>query len=204
MSTLTDAEMDRIKYEVLDNVLDLGAVPYLTIHNVYGIIRDHVTGSTTPATSSSTTVTAAGPATLTLASVSGLAVGTRVVLDVDQSREVVTVRNVSGLAISVICTKPHSGTYPVEIESALTIVRGMLTDLEALNTRRQRAFNAAGIKSVDGEVEFFGPADGMTMAQDVESQRMMLRMELAGACGIGWIVRQSLARRAGGGGMVRY
>lgn len=197
MSTLTDAEMDRIKYECLDNVLGFGAVPYISIKNVYGIIRDNVTGSSTPPTSSSTAVTAAGPVTLTLASVTGLAVGTRVVLDVDQAREVVTVRNVTGLTISVICAKLHSGTYPVEIESALTIVRGILTDLTQLEIATRNAFSKAGIKQVD-EIVFFGDGDSKTVADSVADQRTNMRFELARACGIEWIVRAALARRAGG------
>ena len=31
MATLTDDELGRIKYEVLDNVLDIGAIPYISI-----------------------------------------------------------------------------------------------------------------------------------------------------------------------------
>jgi hypothetical protein len=149
--TLTEIELDRVKFEAMDNVLGFGAVPYASIRNVYGIIQDNVQSSSVDPTTSSTAVTAAGATTLTLVSAAGITQGTRVVLDVDDAREVVTVRNVSGLTISVVCAKPHAGTYPVEIESALTIVRGLLADLETLSQRERTLYSSAGVKSVDGE-----------------------------------------------------
>ena len=39
MATLTDDEMARIKAELLDNVLSIGALPYASILAVYDLIR---------------------------------------------------------------------------------------------------------------------------------------------------------------------
>ena len=68
MATLTDDEMARIKAELFSNVLDLGAVPYISVLAIYSLIRDNVSSSATAPTTSATAVSAAGPTTLTLAS----------------------------------------------------------------------------------------------------------------------------------------
>ena len=89
MTTLLgDDELSRIKAECMDSVLDISAAPYFDIRAIYDVIQAHVPSSATAATTSATAVTAVGPTTLTLASVTGLASGSRVVLDVDSVREV--------------------------------------------------------------------------------------------------------------------
>lgn len=187
MATLTTEEMARIKAECFDNVLSVGAEPYLSVRALYDVIKANVESSSTAATSSSTTVSAAGPTTLTLASVSGLAAGYKVQIDSDAQRETVSVRAVSGLTISVICRKTHSGTYPVELESALTLVRGVLSDLSALEqVTTLDAFNSLGLKRVD-EVEW---SDGGASFY-VERARKRLRMRLASLCGLSGILRSA-------------
>ena len=202
--TLSEIELDRVKFEAMDNVLGFGAVPYASIRNVYGIIQSNVQSSSVDPTTSSTAVTAAGAVTLTLADATGITAGVRVVLDVDDAREVVTVRNVAGSVISVVCAKPHAGTYPVEIESALTIVRGLLADLETLSQRERTLYTSAGVKSVDGEVEFFGPSERGGALGAIMSARIAKRLELTRSCGIAWIVREVLSRDSGGGGYEAY
>lgn len=198
MTLLGDDELARIKVECLDNVLDVGAVPYIGIRAVYDIIQAHVVSSSVAPTTSATAVTAAGPAVLTLASVTGLASGSRVVLDVDSVREVVTVRAVVGSTISVVCRRLHSGTYPVEVESPLTIVRGLLADLAALDDQEQDATVSAGLKRVD-EVEWETGA-GASIADRLLARRTELRERLARACGISHVLTagRALARGAGG------
>lgn len=194
---ISDAEMWRVKAELFDNVLDFGAVPWLSVRAIYDVIRDNVSSSSVTPTTSTTAVTAAGPVVLTLASVTGLASGSRVVLDVDTSREVVTVRAVSGSTVSVVCAKLHSGTYPVEVESGLTIVRGILADLEAIDQQQRLAIPQAGVRRVD-EIEFFGKADGGSARAQLEAHRNQLRGRLASATGLTGILRD-LAARVGGG-----
>lgn len=197
MATLTDDELGRIKAEVLDNVLDVGATPYIGIRAVYDVIRDHVASSSVAPTTSTTAVTAAGPASLTLASVAGLALGSRVVLDVDSVREVVTVRAVTGSAISVVCRRLHSGTYPVEVESPLTIVRGLLADLAALDDQEQDATASAGLKRVD-EVEW-ETSQGASIADRLVARRAELRDRLARACGLSHVLAAGRALTRGPG-----
>jgi hypothetical protein len=182
VATLSEDEIARIKRELGDHVMDVGAEPYFGYRSAYAVVRDYVSSSSTPATSSATTVAAAGATTITVASATGLTTGTRVQLDVDQSRETVTVRDVTGLVVSVICRKPHSGTYPVEIESALTLVRGLISDLiEIEQGRLPDTFATAGIKRVD-EVEF---RDGADPSLALDQARARLRRELAHAVGLG-------------------
>lgn len=196
-TTLTDDELARIKREVLDNVMDYGATPYISVLSVYSIIRDHVISSTVAPTMSSTAVTSAGAAVLTLASITDYASGQRVVLDVDDARETVTIRNVIGSTVDVVCRYLHSGVYPVEVESPLTIVRGLLSDLISMEQYQRKAPASAGLKRVD-EVEWFGAQGEKTIGAELAARRQALRMELAEACGIGWVIRQGIARRSGG------
>jgi len=197
MTTITTQEMWRIKAELFDNVLDFGAVPWLSVRAIYDVIQANVSGSSVAPTTSSTAVTTPGATVLTLASVTGLAAASRVVLDVDTSREVVTVRAVSGLTVSVVCAKLHSGTFPVEVESGLTIVRGILADLEAIDQQQRLAIPQAGVRRVD-EIEFFGKSDGGSARAQLEAHRNQLRARLASATGLTGILRELAARASGG------
>ena len=199
MTTLSADEMARIKAEIFDNVLSIGAVPWIDVRAIYDVIQANVSSSSVAPTTSATAVSAAGPTTLTLASVTGLSSGSRVVLDVDTSREVVTVRAVSGSTVSVVCAKTHSGTYPVEVESALTIVRGILADLEAIDQQERITIPQAGVKRVD-EIEFFGRAEG-SVRDMLTTHRNSLRARLASATGLTGILRELMARASTGGVM---
>jgi len=197
MSTLTDDEMARIKSELDDNVVDYGAQPYIDVRAVYDVIRDHVVSSSVTPTTSSTAVTAAGPTTITLASATRYAAGQRVVIDCDDAREVVTIRSLSGAVASIVATKTHGGTYPIEVESGLTIVRGILSDLITLDTQsRAQVGSALGLKRVD-EVEWNTDAGGIIAA--FAQQRLMLRRRLASATGLASLYAQNSARGMGGG-----
>ena len=191
MATLTTDEMARIKAECFDNVLGVGAEPWIATRSIYDVILANVTSSTTAATSSTTTVSTAGPTTLTVASATGLVAGYKVQIDVDGQRETCTLRNVSGLTISVICRRTHSGTYPVEIESPLTLVRGVLSDLAAIGQVNSiDAWNALGLKRVD-EVEW----NDRGQFALVESARRTRRARLASLCGLSGILRANRGGR---------
>jgi hypothetical protein len=189
---LSESELARIRAELLDQVTDAAAEPYLGFRSIYAVIQDNVSASATAATTSSTSVSTLGATTITVASATGIAAAERVVLDADRQRETVTVRNVSGSVLSVVCQKTHSGTYPVEIESPLTIVRGLLQDLSDLDVHEQASFASLGLKRVD-EVEWSDA--GIRVA--IESQRSMLRKRLAAVCGLSAIYQANLARLAG-------
>jgi len=188
VATLTDDELARIRAEVGDHVLATDAEPYFGSQHVYSVIRDNVTSSATAATTSSTTVSAAGPTTISVASATGLVAGYKIQLDCDGQRETCTIRNVSGTTLSIICKKAHSGTYPVEIESPLTIVRGILYDLASLEQNEAiGAVGSAGLKQVD-EVVF---KDGEDVSIAVERVRQTLRKKLAQLTGLNHLLRLS-------------
>lgn len=201
MSLLTVAELMRIRAELFDNLLNIGAVPMIDIQVVYTtVIQPNLSSSNVPPTTSSTTVSAAGPAILTLASVAGLEAGvSRIVIDVDESREVCTVRDIVGSTVSVICQRTHSGTYPVVEESGLTIVRGIIADLEALDQTQRTNINSAGVKKVD-EIEFFSASEGGSLLVQAENFRNVLRSRLAAALGVTALLRDLMARVGQGNG----
>ena len=203
MSSLTDDEMARIKSEIFDNVLAIGAEPYIGVRAIYDVIRANVTSSSVTPTTSATAVTAAGAATLTLASVTGYAAQQRVVLDVDDARETCTIKVVSGSTIAVNCRYLHAGTYPVEVESPLTIVRGILSDLVTLEQISRTAFDTAGVKRVD-EIEFFGRADGGSKLVQIDAKRNELRGRLASATGLTGILRELMSRVGAPSGIEVY
>lgn len=192
MATLTADEMGRIKYELNDAVLSYNALPWIGIRVVWDVIQTSVESSSTPATSSSTAITAAGPVTITVASATGLSVGTRVQLDCDGQRETCSVRNVAGSVLSLVARKLHSGTYPVEIESPLTIVRGCVADLSALEQVNSLAsFESLGLRRVD-EIEWDEKGSGYW----VDWARNNLRRALARALGVEYIFDAARARGA--------
>lgn len=192
MATLTADEMGRIKYELNDAVLSYNALPWIGIRVVWDVIQTSVESSSTPATSSSTAITAAGPVTITVASATGLSVGTRVQLDCDGQRETCSVRNVAGNVLSLVARKIHSGTYPVEIESPLTIVRGCVADLSALEQVNSLAsFESLGLRRVD-EIEWDEKGSGYW----VDWARNNLRRSLARALGVEYIFDAARARGA--------
>lgn len=186
---LSDAELHRLRTELGDNLLEVAASPYLGLRSVWTVIQANLEAPTI-STTSTTSVTAAGATTLTLASITGFAAKQRAVLDCDEQREVVTVRAVSGSTISVLCRKLHSGTYPVEVETGETIVRGLLQDLEIARQRVLDAAASAGLKQVD-EVQWFGASDGRTQIDELVRHQRLLRGELARACGVSQFYRGS-------------
>jgi hypothetical protein len=187
MTTLSSDEMARIKLELGDTVLAVGAQPWIGIRSVWDVIQTYVESSSVAPTSSSTTVSAAGPTTITVASATGLTAGMRVQLDCDGQRETCTIRNVAGSVLSLVARKVHSGTYPVEVESALTLVRGVLSDLISLEQVTSLAsFDSLGLRRVD-EIEWSERGQSYW----IEYGRGILRRRLATACGVGWIYTAS-------------
>lgn len=184
--------MNRIKVEVFDNALSLGAVPYIGVHAIYDIINQYVVSSSVAPTTSTTAVTTLGATTLTLASATGFAAAQRVQLDTDDARETVTIRALTGSSASVVCQRLHAGTYPVEVESALTLVRGILSDLITVEQRFRAALPILGLKKVD-EAEWFGGKGETAIGPAIEQAKTILRLQLVRACGLGAIYAQYLA-----------
>jgi len=92
-----------------------------------------------------------------------------------------------------VCRYTHSGTYPVEVESPLTLVRGYISDLITLEQVERGAFDTAGVRRVD-EIEFFGRAEGGSKLQVVNETRNRLRAKLASALNLTKIMAEMKGR----------
>lgn len=194
---LTDSEVARIKAELGYNLLGIGAVPYVGVTQLFEqVIQPYLTGGV--ATTSATTVaaaTTATPATLTLASATGFTAGARVVVDVDDREEIVTVQSVSGATLTALFKLPHTGTYPVILEGGESIVRGILRQIRTVQAQIGKATSTAGIQQVD-VIHFFGSTNATTQASQLQGLLNFWRDQLASELGVAnmWRVRQSASQ----------
>ncbi len=202
---LTTSEVRRIKYELGYGLLSVAAEPYISYVSLFDqIIQPYLTAGA--ATRSSTSVTAADeptPVTLTLVSGTDFTAGDRVVIDVDSRQESSTIQALTGTSMTVILSGAHSGSYPVEVEGGVSMVRAILRKLQAIgglgasasSDAISQALGSAGIKKVD-EIEFFGGVpSSQTRIGQVKALREYWRDELASVLGI-------VRLNGGGGGSV--
>lgn len=186
---LTTSEVARIKAELGFNVLTVGAEPYIGITILFEkVIQPYLqSGAATTSTTAVTEAEAPTPVALGLTDLTGFAAGDRVIVDVDDRQEAATIQSVDLLSITVLLSKPHSGTYPVTVEGGETMVRDLLTQLRQLRAPGgafSKVASRAGIKKVD-EVEFFGSgASGTTSLKDLLRLQTYYRNELAALLGV--------------------
>ena len=200
--TLSAGELQRLRYELGANVLNVGAEPYVPHQRIFDVIAANLTSDAQDPAVSATSVAAAGSVTLTLDSVAGLSAGTPVVLDTDDAYERVSVQRVAGSTITVRCARAHTAPFPVEIESGLTLVRAALWRLAVLDRLILDAASGAGIKAVD-EVQFFGPADGRSPLDELRRAQAAHRRELASLVNLDQVL-DALGFGRGGASLVPY
>jgi hypothetical protein len=177
--TLSDAEAQRLRYELGLNVVGIGAEPYIGHAQIIAIIQQYLASDVQDPTYSTSAVTATGSNLLLVGSTTGLTAGTPVILDVDDLAERVVIKSVGINTITVNCRKLHSASFPVEIESGLTLVRGRLATLSSLDDKIIAAADAAGIKQVDEVVFQDATSFGMSVLGQLKTQQTMHRRELA-------------------------
>lgn len=187
---LTASEIVKIKAELGYNVLTTGS-PYVDsyLYLFEQIIQPFVDeqGETTSNTAIVSS-TAPTPVTLALADASDVPVGATVIIDVDSRQERVTVQSKSGNSITVLLTKPHSGTYPVAVESGVTVVRDLLARIAEVKTTIAALRSRVGLKKVE-DIELFGggstlASQGIDPLTQVLELREQWRDELASALGV--------------------
>ncbi len=194
--SLTDAELYRLRYELGYNLLEVGALPYIGHTELFdNVIQPYLaTGTNTTSSTAVTAATTATPATLTLASATGFTSLARVVVDVDDREEIVTVQAVSGNNLTALFKLAHSGTYPVILEGGESIVRQILRRIRALHTQIDAAVTTAGLKRVD-VIEWHA---GSSTSQSAILNRSLMRQrdELASALGVRnvWRERQGASQ----------
>ncbi len=192
----TDAEVKRIKHELGQNTLNVGADAYIGVHQaVEVVVNSYIdaevsTTSTTQVTASSPAV----PATITLTSATGFSDGMRVMVDVDGRREWVTVQNLSGASLTALFTKNHGDSggsaYPVYAEGSIPIVKDILAKIATAKDELASTFGEGALKKVD-EIEFY--QTGQTLFGATGDALRYWRDELSVALGIPnlWHRRQS-------------
>jgi hypothetical protein len=200
---LTPSEILRIRLELGYNGLTLSALPY-AFDGITAIFDQVLTPYLQSGllTTSSTAVVAVGvgnppaDATLTLASVVGLSVMDRMVIDVDTAQETAHISNIVGSTITLALQNAHTPPYAVNQEGAEAVVRDRLNQCIAISARIGRASSRAGVKKAD-EVEFFaGTGSQRGVIGDLLYLQQHWRTELATACGCG----PNINANAGGGG----
>lgn len=211
---LTDAEIQRIRYELGYPNLETAAEPYIGIAAVFEqVIQPYTLGGA--ATTSSTPVTAATtptPTSIVLASATGVAAGNVIVVDVDARQERATIASISGATITVQLSLAHTGTYPVVVEGGESIIRDILKELRLLASGMNGSAGVMttlqsrlGLKKVD-DVEFFGggntlASQGVDPLTQIINLREYWRDELARALGIS---RLNDRRNSGGSDVSVY
>lgn len=204
--TLNTSEITRVKHELGFNMLLVGAEPYVTVTRYFEqvAVPNLIAGVDTTSSTSVSAVTSPTAVTLTLASGTGILAFDTVVVDVDSAQETVTVQAIVGNSLTVILSKAHSGTYPVEVEGGVSLVRNYLAKLRRISNRIDLFGARAGIKSLDKEdLVFFGAAHEHSGFRTLRDMQTHFRAELCRMFfGTGSI--QQFLGQGGGGRVANY
>jgi hypothetical protein len=199
---LLDSEVRRIRVELGYNALSYEASPYIGVASLFEqVIQQYLLAGAT--TTSTTAVDAAASptlVTLTLASVTGIHVMDRVVVDVDDWQETATVRSIAGSTIDVLLSGAHSGSYPVTVEGGESLVREKLRAILATHAAMGADRGTGALKKVD-EIEFFAAGNTNATSFEVLHNRLeFYRDELARVLGVSRLSRGGSSAGRGGGG----
>lgn len=196
-SALTTSELLRIKVELGYNAESFGAEPYIGVAALFEtVVAKYLLGG--PETTAVTEVEAgalAAPVSIVLDDPTGIAVHDRVAIDVDDSEELATVRSVSGNAIWLLLSKAHSGSYPVAVESGVTMARRLLRRCESVGRKIESGRGTGALAQVD-DVKFFDTKGSKSQLELWADELELHRDELARVLGVERINRG--ATRAAG------
>jgi hypothetical protein len=167
--TLSSSDLQRVKFELGFNQLNVGAEPYLSITRAFEqvIVPNLNAGELNTSTTLVPATAAPTPVVLQLQNViSSITLLDHVLIDVDDATEYATVVDINTVSspntITVRLTKAHGsgGTgYPVNQEGGVQMVRFYLQRCRKIADRIDRFGARAGVKKAD-EMEFFGGAGG--------------------------------------------
>jgi hypothetical protein len=163
---LVDAEIQSLRHHLGYGNVSTGAYPY-TPDGFYEVFTSVISPNlqTGAETTSSTAVAAVGTATIVVASATDIVANSRLVIDVGDDAEIVVVKSVAATSVSAKFAKTHSGTYPVALMSGVARLRMLLhaADVAWSGLQSSAMTSTAGIKRVEGDVEFFESGmSGMT------------------------------------------
>lgn len=159
--TLSASELDEVRLHLQYGNIGIGAYPY-TPDGFYEVFSSVVSPylSTGTETSATTAVTASSTTTVTPLSMTNIVVYGRLIVDVGDEAEIVTVKAISGSTFVAAFLKAHAATgYPIATNSGLARLRMLLHDANKAFASMTGATvtSSAGLKSVGrGAVEWYG------------------------------------------------
>lgn len=155
----SDAEIEALRYHLGYGNIGVGAYPY-TPDGFKELFEEVVGPAITEGaeTTSGTAVAAAGIVTITPVAMVGIVPYARLVVDVGDDAETITVQSTTLTTFAARFTKAHTGTgWPIAVESGLTRLRALLyqaarAESEIVGTSTSET---AGLKSVGrGAIEW--------------------------------------------------
>ena len=167
---LTAGEVEALRRHLQYGNIGVGAYPN-TPDGFYEVFYDVISPylSTGTETSATTAITANTTTTVTPASMTGIAVYGRLVVDADEAAEVVTVKAVTATTFVAAFKKAHAASgYPIATDSGVARLRLLLNDADkAFATMTGSTITgSAGLKSVGrGAVEWFGAGAVLSAVQ---------------------------------------
>jgi hypothetical protein len=167
---LTAGEVEALRRHLQYGNIGVGAYPN-TPDGFYEVFYDVISPylSTGTETSATTAIAANTTTTVTPASMTGIAVYGRLVVDADEAAEVVTVKAVTASTFVAAFKKAHAASgYPIATDSGVARLRLLLNDADkAFATMTGSTItSSAGLKSVGrGAVEWFGAGAVLSAVQ---------------------------------------
>lgn len=156
---ITSSEVESLRFHLGYGNVGVGAYPYTPdgFKELFEqVIGPNLTGDTETSATSSTT--AGAVATVTPASMTGIVAYARLVCDVGDDAEIVTVRSVTATTFSARFAKAHAGSWPIALLGGQARLRLLLGQADTAWQAMQDASvgSTAGLKQVDkGDVEWF-------------------------------------------------
>lgn len=156
---ITDSEVESLRFHLGYGNIGLGTSAY-SPDGFKELFRDvvavYLTGDTE--TTATGAITAGAVATVTPAAMTGIVAYARLVVDVGDDAEIVTVRSVTLTTFSARFSKTHATGYPVAVLGGQARLRLLLNQADAAWQAMQdpSVGSTAGLKQVDkGDVEWF-------------------------------------------------
>lgn len=163
---LTESEVESLRFFLGWGNLNVRAYPYTRDgwwEALYGVVRENLTEGAE--TTSSVAIAAPGIVTVTPASMTDIVTHARLVIDVGEDEETITVRSTTPTTFSARFALAHAADYSIAVESGVTRCRQLLTKAYSVLSVLvgTKITSSAGLKMVgQGEVEWFGPTAVLT------------------------------------------
>lgn len=157
---LSDAEVESLRFHLGYGNIGLGAYPS-TPDGFLELFRDVVAPNLTGGveTTATTDIAAGAAVQVTPASMTGIVVHAKLVIDVADATELITVRSVTGTTFTAVFANDHPSTgYPIALLDGHSRLRLLLNQAEkAWQAMTEPSIgDTAGLKQLDkGDIEWF-------------------------------------------------